>query len=165
MKSIPTEIAQRLEKFKRAAKEAGLKLTHQRFEIFREVAQSEDHPSAEMVFKAIKQRMPTVSLDTVYRTLWLLTDLGLITPLGHRQDSLRFDANLNLHHHFVCVRCGIVRDFESDQLNDLPLPDSAKKFGRFISSQVEVKGICEQCMKEETGQNGPGTQAAGMAKE
>lgn len=95
------EIERRLEHFKSIAKQSGIKLTHQRFEIFRAVASSEDHPSAEAVYKAVQAAMPTASLETVYRTLWLLT------TLGPRQDSVRFHANLEQHHHYRCMRCGL----------------------------------------------------------
>ena len=76
-----TEVQRRLEHFKQIAKEAGVKLTHQRLEIFKVVASSDEHPSAEAVHKAVQTDMPTVSLDTVYRTLWLLADLGLLTAV------------------------------------------------------------------------------------
>jgi hypothetical protein len=42
-----------------------------------------------------------------------LHDLGLVTTLGPQRDGVRFDPNLDQHHHYVCVRCGLVRDFES----------------------------------------------------
>ncbi len=142
------EIERRLEQFKSIAKQAGVKLTHQRLEIFRAVASSEDHPGAEAIYKAVRAAMPTVSLDTVYRTLWLLTDLGLLTTLGPRQDSVRFDANLEQHHHYLCVRCGLVRDFESTDLNKLPIPDSVNHFGQVVSAHLEVRGVCARCTRE-----------------
>ena len=67
--------------------------------------------------------MPTVSLDTVYRTLWMLHDLGLVSTLGPKRESVRFDANLAQHHHCVCVRCGLARDFESADLDALRVPE------------------------------------------
>jgi Fur family peroxide stress response transcriptional regulator len=142
------EIERRLAQFTSTAKEAGIKLTHQRLEIFRAVASSMDHPSAETVYKAVRRTMPTVSLDTVYRTLWLLRDLGLLTTLGLRQDSLRFDANLEHHHHYLCVRCGLVRDFESTELNALRIPDSVNRFGQVVSAHVDVRGVCASCARE-----------------
>src|SRR3990172_5326188 len=99
----------RFEHLKAVAKEAGLKLTHQRLEIFRELEATEEHPDVAAVFRAVQERMPTVSVDTVYRTLWLLHDLGLVTTLGPQRDGVRFDANIDPHHHYVCVRCGLVR--------------------------------------------------------
>lgn len=148
MKVEDQEIERRLEQFKSVAKGAGVKLTHQRLEIFRAVASSVEHPSAEAVYKAVQRTMPTVSLDTVYRTLWLLIDLGLLTTLGPRQGSVRFDANLEHHHHYLCVRCGLVRDFESIELNALRIPDSVNRFGRVVSTHVEVRGVCARCASE-----------------
>lgn len=148
MKTVDKEVEWRLEQFKAVAKEAGVKLTHQRLEIFRAVAASMEHPSAEAVYKAVRAAMPTVSLDTVYRTLWLLTDLGLLTTLGPRQDSVRFDANLEHHHHYLCVRCGLVRDFESSELNALRIPDAVNRFGEVVSAHVEVRGLCAKCGTE-----------------
>jgi Fur family transcriptional regulator, peroxide stress response regulator len=142
------EVAKRLTQFKAAAKKAGIKLTHQRIEVFREVASSLEHPNAETVFRAMHARMPTVSLDTVYRTLWMLNDLGLVSTLGSRRESVRFDANPDKHHHYVCIRCGMARDFESADLQALRLPDTLSELGSVLSTHVEVRGICERCAKE-----------------
>jgi len=144
-----SEIERRVEQLKQAARKAGVKLTLQRLEIFREVAASLEHPSAEMVLKAIQARMPTVSLDTVYRTLWLLTDLGLVSTLGPRRGSARFDANLAHHHHYVCVRCGLARDFESAELGALRIPKSVKELGSIASTHVEVRGVCHRCAEQQ----------------
>ena len=143
------EVERRLEEFKAASRKAGLKLTHQRLEIFREVASSLDHPDAETVFDAVRVRMPTVSLDTVYRTLAHLSQLGLVCSLGPRRESMRFDANLKPHHHYVCTRCGLVRDFESPELNALHVPDAVRKFGKVATSHIEVRGICAACSRAE----------------
>ena len=145
MKVSASEFARRLEQFRGAARRAGFKLTHQRLEIFGEVASSLEHPDAEAVFRAVRPRMPTVSLDTVYRTLRMLDELGLITTLGLRRESVRFDANLGRHHHYVCVRCGMARDFESAELNALRVPGVAKAFGSVVATHVEVRGVCARC--------------------
>lgn len=135
----------RLTQWTEAVRASGVKLTHQRLEIFRELAANQDHPDVETVFRAVRVRVPTVSLDTVYRTLWLLHELGLITTLGPRRDGIRFDVNLERHHHFVCVRCGLVRDFESDALTELPLPDGLTELGEVLDARVEVRGVCGAC--------------------
>jgi Fur family peroxide stress response transcriptional regulator len=137
----------RLDRFRSAARAACVKLTHQRIEVFREVASSVEHPDAESVFRAVRKRVPTVSIDTVYRTLWMLNGLGLITTLGPRRESVRFDANLDQHHHFVCVRCGLTRDFECAQLGALRVPASIQDLGRVITTQVEARGVCSRCAR------------------
>jgi Fur family transcriptional regulator, peroxide stress response regulator len=151
--SEPIRSEQRLQHMKAVAKEAGVKLTHQRLEIFRELAATEGHPDAEFLFRAVQERVPTVSLDTVYRTLWMLHDLGLVATLGPKRDGIRFDANLDQHHHYVCVRCGLVRDFESKELNSLRVPGSVKGLGGILGARVEVRGVCAKCQQvQETSQ-------------
>ena len=68
MKAESIKVEHRLEQFKAAAKDAGIKLTHQRLEIFGEIASSLEHPDARTVFRSVQARMPTASLDTVYQT-------------------------------------------------------------------------------------------------
>ena len=155
MKVDASEVARRLEKFKASARKSGVKLTHQRLEIFREVDASLDHPNAESVFRAVQPRMPTVSLDTVYRTLWLLTDLGLVTTLGPRRESVRFDANLSHHHHYVCMRCGLARDFDSAELNTLRIPETIKGLGSAVTTHIEVRGVCRSCAKKQAKESLP----------
>jgi Fur family peroxide stress response transcriptional regulator len=137
----------RLETFRDACKYLGIKATHQRLEIFREVAQSAGHPDAEAVFRGVQGRLPTVSLDTVYRTLKLLTDHGFISTLGHKQDSLRFDANQEPHHHHICVRCGKVQDVSgSGSLLDLAdVGRNVQSIGTVQSAHIEVRGLCTAC--------------------
>lgn len=139
------EVERRVAQFEKMCRDAGVRLTHQRLEIFREVARADDHPNAEVVYKRVRQRMPTVSLDTVYRTLWLLNDRGLITTLGPSRERTRFDANLTRHHHFVCVRCGATRDFYSEEFDEPKLPSSVKALGRIETTLVEVRGVCNEC--------------------
>ena len=147
-KTVHSRTEQRLDHLKAVAKKAGVKLTHQRLEIFRELAATDEHPDADTVFRAVQQRMPTVSVDTVYRTLWMLHDLGLVTTLGPERNGVRFDANLDQHHHYVCVRCGLVRDFESAGLNAMRVPDAVKEFGSIADAHVEVRGVCTNCQAE-----------------
>jgi len=143
------EIKERISRFDEVCRQSGAKLTHQRMEIFREVAQTGEHPDADRVFRGVRKRMPMVSMDTVYRTLWWLKDLGLITTLGPPRERARFDANLSRHHHFVCVHCGLTLDFYSDKFDKLVLPDSIQSVGYVKTTQVEVKGVCLDCASKE----------------
>jgi Fur family peroxide stress response transcriptional regulator len=145
VKNDKTEIEQRMARLEEVCRSAGVKLTHQRMEIFRQVARASDHPDAETVFRGVRRRIPSLSLDTVYRTLWLLSDLGLITSLGPPRESARFDANIHRHHHFVCRKCGRISDFYSDAIDRLRLPQSLNTLGLVESTHVEVRGVCRQC--------------------
>lgn len=156
-KTAPPPVERRLEHITATVKAAGVKLTHQRLEIFREIAASDAHPDVETVYRAVRGRVPTVSQDTVYRTLWLLHDLGLAATIGPQRDGVRFDANLDPHHHFVCVRCGLVRDFEAADLDGLRLPGAVKKLGTVIAAHVEVRGVCAACAQPSAAPGAPTT--------
>jgi Fur family peroxide stress response transcriptional regulator len=148
MKIDKKEVEQRMKRFETICHEDGIKLTHQRMEIFREVAQTGDHPDADQIYQRVRSRLPTVSLDTVYRTLWLLNDLGLVVTLGVSRERARFDANLEIHHHFVCERCGFTRDFSSEDVDNIRLPDSVASLGEIGATHVEVRGVCRECLKK-----------------
>jgi len=148
MKIPEKELARRVGLFKSVCRENRVKITHQRGEIFREVAQTDDHPDAEQVYLRVRDRLPKVSLDTVYRTLWLLKDLGLIVTTNRGQERTRFDANLEDHHHFVCTQCGLTRDFDGDGLNTIAVPEAVDGYGRIESSHLEIRGICHGCISK-----------------
>lgn len=139
------ELAERIAELQRACRARGVKVTHQRLEVLREVAQSQGHPSADMILEGVKRRLPTVSVDTVYRTLWLLTDLGLISTLAQRRDPVRFDANLAPHHHYVCVACGAIIDVASVELEKLGIPAKVEHLGSVETAHLEIRGVCSGC--------------------
>ena len=140
------ELQHRVEQFRALFKRSGIKLTHQRLEIFREIARTGEHPSAERIYQGVRKRLPTVSRDTVYRTLWRLVDTGLVSTLGVPSDSIRFDANPRRHHHFVCTRCGKAVDFYEAGYDRLEGSGEVSALGRVESSHVELRGICAECL-------------------
>ena len=132
------ELEKRLARFEKSCREHGLRVTQQRREIFRTVAQSCAHPSAERVFMAVRKQLPNVSLDTVYRTLSSLEDMDLLTRVG-LSSKARFDGDLRPHSHFVCTRCGEVYDiFPQPGEAALPLPQGARRLKRATDPGAET---------------------------
>lgn len=148
------QIEARIGEFIALCKKSGIKVTTQRIEIFREILNCEDHPDAEKLCTRIRHKLPAVSLDTVYRNLWLLKSLGLIDVLGVSREKTRFEANHLPHHHFVCEECGLIVDFFSEQLRQISLPKSVEGLGSISRTQVEVRGICKKCLKARKNMNG-----------
>src|SRR5512143_3035417 len=94
-------------------RQKSLKITPQRLEILRAVQQHQcDHPSAELIFHAVKKRYPAVSLATVYKTLDTLVEIGEIRVAIVAQGKTRYDTRMDRHHHFICTVCGGVQDVE-----------------------------------------------------
>ncbi len=137
------------DRFAEACQRAGVRLTPQRLEVFRVVATSTEHPDAESVYRSVRRRVPNISLDTVYRTLWLLAEQGFLKTLGPRRESVRFDANLKPHHHFQCVACGRVVDLHGPLIDESTIAGSVASVGTVRSTHLEVRGLCASCQSSE----------------
>lgn len=137
------EVAHRLAVFEQECRRRGLRVTNQRREIFKAVASSRQHPSAEAVFLAVRQKMANVSLDTVYRTLASLEQMNLLIRVGTPEKE-RFDGDLRPHAHFICSRCGEVYDvFPPETSFDFVPP--AISCGKIKGVNVQFRGVCKRC--------------------
>jgi Fur family peroxide stress response transcriptional regulator len=139
------ELDRRMKRFAEACREAGMKVTHQRTEVFRELAATEEHPDAETLYQRVHRRVAAISRDTVYRTLSTLEAQGLVRKGEVIFGRARYDANMARHHHFVCTECGRVLDFYSAALDGLALPAAVQSLGSIQSAHVQVQGVCRAC--------------------
>jgi Fur family peroxide stress response transcriptional regulator len=139
------EVERRIERFLGVLRARGLKVTHQRTEVFRELARSDEHPDAESLYTRVRARIPSVSRDTVYRTLDWLESQGLARTVDPLHARARFDGNLERHHHFVCTTCGRVRDFTSGTFDAFAVPRAVRSWGEIQLIQVQVRGTCRRC--------------------
>jgi Fur family transcriptional regulator, peroxide stress response regulator len=142
------QVEKRVADFLEICRRQGVKATHQRTEILRELAGSEEHPDAETIFTRVRQRIPAISVDTIYRTLRLLEDRGVIARVGSMRDRARFDANTDRHHHFVCTECEMIGDFYSDAMDQFPVPQEVSEMGSVEGVYVELRGICRKCKQK-----------------
>jgi Fur family peroxide stress response transcriptional regulator len=139
------EVEARVAAFVAACQRADIRMTHQRMEIFKEVAKSDEHPDAETIYIRVRRRIPVISLDTVYRTLTTLEKLGVISKVYALCDRARFDALTTPHHHFVCAECGLMRDFSLAEADELRIPEEVQSWGMVKSIHVEVRAVCLKC--------------------
>ena len=142
------EIKKRVQSLSDACRDAGLRMTQQRLEIFRAVARTGEHPDAETVHTRVRRRLPNISLDTVYRNLAQLEHLGLLSRVDLLCGRARFDANSDHHHHFVCVVCERVIDIYLSEEETLSLPRQSNRFGEAASLHLQVRGVCNDCQKK-----------------
>ena len=140
----------RVADFLKICRRQGIKATHQRTEILRELAASEEHPDAETILVRVRRRIPAISVDTIYRTLRLLEDSGAIARVGSMRDRARFDANTDRHHHFICTECGMIGDFRSDEADRLPVPREVSDMGSVETVYVELRGMCRNCKRNKS---------------
>jgi Fur family peroxide stress response transcriptional regulator len=149
MKKSGSQLQEKLNKFEHICRDNGIKLTHQRMEIFHEIASSNDHPPAEKIYNNLKSKLPMISLDTVYRTLTTFEKSGIISKVSVSDSKGRYDSNLVPHHHLVCTRCKSIVDFYWPTFETIGVPSETKKWGNIHAKQVEVRGTCGNCLKRD----------------
>lgn len=132
--------------FEKNCRSGGLKVTHQRMEIFRALVVSASHPTAEMVHQLLVKNIPSLSLDTVYRTLSTFEKNRLIHRIQTTESHARFEVSGNQHHHFICDTCGGVTDFSWPAFDTMHLPDSLKDIGQAHQRNVVIQGTCSICI-------------------
>lgn len=147
MRSSQDDIAARQRAFAQALRTDGLRVTRQRLEIIKEVAGAHDHPDADLILRRVRERMPRLSEDTVYRTLDVLAKRGLVERVPMPR-ATRFDPCGDPHHHFICDRCGGVADVAPGLLSSSSsLPEALQGVGHVRSVHLLIHGVCEVCSK------------------
>ncbi len=136
------DVKERLELFVEKCKEKKLKITPQRIAVYEVLLRSREHPTVEEIYNQIKEKYPYVSMATVYRTVEILENIGLVKKVCYWGNSTRYDANLEEHHHFICLRCGIIRDVHLN--GNLSLPEEIDGF-TVHSIAVNMYGLCPSC--------------------
>jgi len=126
-------------------RERGLKVTPQRIAIYRELVKTNEHPSAEMLCEKVRQVFPSISLDTVNRTLLTLNDIGAAFIVEGSGDAKRFDGGLDEHQHFKCVKCKRVIDFSHEPFNNIEVPQEMEEMFVVLRKSVYLEGICDLC--------------------
>ncbi|MBN3039943.1 MAG: transcriptional repressor [Candidatus Omnitrophica bacterium] len=125
--------------------EHGLKITPQRRVIYDELIKAKDHPTADALYKRTRKNLNNISFDTVYRTLLSFTEMGIVSLVEGYGEQKRFEPNLHQHHHFRCIKCHTIFDFENESYNDIPVPAKVQKHGTVTSKKVVLEGICSKC--------------------
>ncbi len=127
-------------------KDIGFKLTPQRLAVLDYLEGNTGHPSAEDIYRVLKEKFPTMSFATVYNTLDTLRLKGLIVELSIDAEKKRFDPNTKPHNHLICVKCKKVVDVE--KTFDLHLVGDDVSGFEITGHHIEFYGICSSCKKK-----------------
>ena len=124
---------------------AGLRKTRQREMILLLVCSHCDHPTAEWIHKEARRKIPGISLATVYRTLRLLKEKGLLLEFSGGGYPSRYDVTPYDHEHIRCVACGSVTDVDLPEGRDLRALVSERTHYRVSFYPLVFHGLCEEC--------------------
>jgi Fur family peroxide stress response transcriptional regulator len=129
-------------------REKGFKVTPQRLAIYKVLANSKAHPSAEMIFQQLQPLYPTMSLATVYKTVEILKEIGLIQVLNAGEDSFRYDADISMHPHIRCLQCGRVDDLHGIDTCGFVGQVAENTQYRLTGQQFYFYGYCPICQSK-----------------
>jgi len=145
----PADKQQRLDRFLAAHRESGLPVTIQRRAVFEAILDRQDHPTAEQVYRAVRQGLPQISRMTVHRILGTFVSLGLVAKTCHPGSAARFDPKIHQHHHLVCLDCGAIIDVEDPRLNKIPWPQVNPREFTIQDCHVHFRGRCARCRQKD----------------
>lgn len=122
-----------------------IKPSYQRMKIFEYLLMHKNHPTVDMIYKALINEIPTLSKTTVYNTLNLFIEKKIAIVIVIEENETRYDVDMGLHGHFKCTHCGKVYDVDIDPEN---INFESLNSFQINEQHLYFKGICEECLKE-----------------
>jgi Fe2+ or Zn2+ uptake regulation protein len=134
------------ERLQDALRSAGRRLTSQRRLILKVLEESDGHLDADALHDRVKTRDPDVSLATVYRTLAVLREIGMVEEHRLGEDHGHYEAvRQEPHYHFTCLHCGKVIEFDTPLVAQVEKELCEQEGVRAISTHLHISGYCAQC--------------------
>jgi Fur family ferric uptake transcriptional regulator len=127
-----------------------LRMTCQRQIILEELRKVKTHPTADEVYQMVRQRLPRISLGTVYRNLEILSKSGMVLKLELGGSQRRFDGAVQSHYHVRCSRCGCVQDVVMQPVRDLEDKLRGQCDFEIVGHRLEFIGVCPACRSQNT---------------
>lgn len=119
-----------------------IKPSYQRIKIFQYLVENRNHPTVDMIYKALCTEIPTLSKTTVYNTLNLFIEKKIVNVIVIEENETRYDSVMAVHGHFKCEKCGKIYDID---INQSILKDDMLKNYEIKEQHYYFKGICQDC--------------------
>lgn len=133
------------EELAEALRARGHRVTAQRVVLYRALRELGRHVTADELLTAVQERLPALSLPTVYATLEVFEELGVLRRVPVPGGPILYDPCPGAHHHLACRRCGRVEDLDAD-LDAAPALRAARRRGwRVEDTTAVLSGLCARC--------------------
>ncbi len=138
---------------KKKLKENGYKFTNQRVLVYNSfIHNKEKHLTTEQVFHDVSKIDSSIGIATVYRTVQLFYEIGLINQINFGDNVTRYEIKLNdkehTHHHLICLKCGKVQEVKIDLLDDLENEVEKNERFKIVDHQLKFTGYCKDCYEK-----------------
>lgn len=135
--------------FQSAIKSRNLRMTNQRRQILQVLQESNEHLDAESIYDLVRQKDARVSLATVYRSLTLFKNLGLVSERTLGEAHRRFEtAQDEPHYHFTCLSCRKVIEFNAPEIEQRIIPNIEAQGLKVIEAHLTISGYCAECQED-----------------
>jgi Fur family peroxide stress response transcriptional regulator len=135
----------RLEQVLEKLKTTGVRMTPQRHAILSYLLDTDAHPTADEIYRALEPKFPSMSVATIYNNLKRFGEAGLVKEMTFGDGSSRFDADMSDHYHAHCKACGKITDFHYPPLAGVH-SSAAAQTGFYVEGyRLEVYGVCQAC--------------------
>ncbi len=137
------------DKFRSYLKEKGLRYTRQREDVLKKILETKGHFEIEDIVLDFKKQNLDVSRSTVYRTLNILKELGIVNEVIKYKNKTLYEVALKEHHdHLVCEKCGKIIEFHSEEIEKLQNKICKDYNFKPTFHRLEIYGICEECQRK-----------------
>lgn len=122
------KIEQRIKIFRQTMKKNRLPITPQKLAIFQFLASTESHPGAQDIFEKMKYYFENISFATVYKNLNKFHQLNLLRKIEMKDNTVRYDAGMEIHHHIINLENGEISDVFPEEMNEISIPQKVRQF-------------------------------------
>jgi Fur family ferric uptake transcriptional regulator len=122
------------------------RLTKQRAAVLRALDNG-GHLSAESILDRVRDEMPGVSLGTIYRTLEILREIGLVQAFSFAGSAARYEAALDKHHHLLCLDCRSLENVQAEGLARIAQGVADRAGYREVDYALTIVGLCSACAR------------------
>jgi Fur family peroxide stress response transcriptional regulator len=150
---VPTEIE--TQSYQETIAKRGFRFTKQRLEVYQALLEKRDHPTATEVYARVKERIPSISLATVYNCLETLAECGLAKHVNIDRAPSRYCPNLEEHGHFYCEQCGAVIDVPFKNRKNLEETWAIPADSIVTHHEVAFRGLCPACATNQASKGTP----------
>jgi len=136
----------RTEEIREYLKKHEIKPSHQRLKIFEYLITNKNHPTVDKIYQELREEMSTLSKTTIYNTLKVFTEKKIVQVITVEEKETRYDADISLHGHFKCKKCGKVYDIKINEIFDF---EKEVEGFQVDEKHIYFKGICKKCMENQ----------------
>lgn len=124
-----------------------ISVTPQRLAVLSILESRRDHPTAEQIYHEVRQGLPAISFNTVYKTLEVFCQKGLVIKVNPLHEVARYDVETDHHAHLICRKCHFIVDLPDEVAPAPTLPEEAQAGFRLERHSLIFWGLCPQCQK------------------